>query len=258
MYTEKLIQANKLDHPEWLESVDYETFGGSHAYGVARPDSDRDLIGFVVPPAEIVFPHTSGFVGFGKKPGAFDQFQVQHVWAELEGIPGRLEYDATIYSIVKYFQLVANGNPNMIDSLFTSYSDVIDLSRVGAMVKGARHMFLSQKIYHTFRGMAFSHLYNDKRPYHVVRMVLEAEQLLMTGDLDLKASAETLKQVRGGLWLPREVEEFFEKKQAELEEVYTSGKSPLPKSPDWEELNILLLACLEERYGSLAKYGVKV
>ena len=67
--------------------------------------------------------------GFDTEKKHFEQYQVHHVFDpdELNG-HGRT-YDLQIFSIVKYFQLAMDNNPNMIDSLFTPQTCVLHITR---------------------------------------------------------------------------------------------------------------------------------
>jgi predicted nucleotidyltransferase len=93
-------------------SVHYETIMGSMAYGVSSDSSDMDIYGFCIPPKEIVFPHTAGYIpNFSSQVPNFDQFTQHHVQEKDHG----KEYDLSIYNIVRYFKLCMGNNPNRID-----------------------------------------------------------------------------------------------------------------------------------------------
>ena len=65
--------------------------------------------------------------GFGKKPNNFDQFQQHHIFTG--GGNKMIEYDLTIYNIVKFFQLAMENNPNMVDALFVPYRCITHSTR---------------------------------------------------------------------------------------------------------------------------------
>ncbi len=48
----------------------------------------------------------------------------------------------TVYPIVKYFRLLMDNNPNIIDSLFVPRNCVLYSTKVGEMVRENRHIFL--------------------------------------------------------------------------------------------------------------------
>lgn len=251
-------------------NVQYETIMGSMAYGVSSDSSDMDVYGFCMPPKDHVFPHLAGQIpGFGKQIPAFQQYQQHHL---IE--PDRnKEYDLSIYSIVKYFQLCMDNNPNMIDSLFTPNNCVLFITPVGQIVRDNRQKFLHKGSWHKFRGYAYSqmhkmrvkepdpsskryesvmkHGYDVKFAYHVVRLLDEVEQIMTLGDIDLQRNREQLKSIRRGEWKVGDIENYFERREKELSKVYIYSK--LQHRPDEEEIKKILLFCLEEFYGNLEK-----
>lgn len=278
-----LVQQKLIQPPAWLPSnVHYLTIMGSVAYGVADTNdesgqSDFDVYGWCIPPKEIVFPHTAGALwGFGKyKEGMpkshFGVFQSHHVHdPTARGGRGR-DYDVQVYNIVKFAQLCLECNPNMIDSLFTPEVCVLHITAVGQVLRDNRKLFLHQGICDRFKGYAYAqvHKMQTKEPepgskraelrekfgmdtkfaYHTVRLLNEAEQLLLEGDLDLQRNREMLKSIRRGEWTLQQVLEYFEKKRIDLETART--RSPLPPGPDEGAIRGLVLRCLEAHYGSL-------
>ncbi|MEM7244154.1 MAG: nucleotidyltransferase domain-containing protein [Acidobacteriota bacterium] len=269
----KELQAlGRITPPSWLpDNVMYETVMGSVAYGVAGEQSDFDVYGFCIPPKEDLFPHLRGEIqGFGRQRKRFEQYQKHHVPGA--GTTGSAEeYDLAIYSIVKYFQLCMDNNPNMVDSLFTPRRCVLHATRVAERVREQRKLFLHAGCWVKFKGYAYAQLtkmgskdrqgkrketveehgYDVKFAYHVVRLLNEVEQILESGDLvlDREDSREQLKAIRAGEWTEEQVREYFTRKEPQLEEAYRNTK--LPREPDEAALKALLLECLEEHYGSL-------
>jgi predicted nucleotidyltransferase len=181
------------------------------------------------------------------------------------------KYDFAIYSIIKYFQLCMNNNPNMIDSLFVPRRCILHSTQVGEHVREHRRDFLHKGAWHKFKGYAYStvHKMNIKKPdpesnryemvqkygydlkfaYHVVRLLNEVEQIMIEKDLDLQRNREQLKSIRNGEWSKERIKKYFEDKEKFLEEVYL--KSDLPHSPNEERIKTILLECLEMHYSSL-------
>jgi len=91
--------------------------------------------------------------------------------------------------------------------------------------------------------------YSTKFAYHVVRLALEAQQILVEHDLDVEANREILKSIRRGEWSEEKLRGWFDEKEKQLEEMYT--KSTLQHKPDEEAIKELLMNCLEQHYGSL-------
>jgi len=268
LYRDKIVTNIE---PYILENVQYETIMGSQAYGVSNDDSDLDIYAFTIPPKRIVFPHTAGYIyNFGKKgPETFKQYQKHHINAYDK------EIDLNIFSIVTYFTLLMDNNPNMLDSLFTRQQSVTHSTKIGDMVKDSRHMFLHKGAWHRYRGYAYAQMkklrhkeskgmrkelvekygYDVKFGYHIIRLINQVEDILVHGDFDPMAHREMLKSVRRGDWSIEEIEDFFKRKEKTLDELY--AKSTLQHTADEAKIKQLLLDCLEEFYGTVSADDVR-
>lgn len=268
---QNLANRKLISPPQWLpDNVMYLTIMGSEAYGVSSNDSDRDVYGFCIPPKEVVFPHLTGEIfGFGKQIKRFSQWQQHHIHYQDDNAGKGRDYDFTVYSIVKYFQLCMQGNPNMVDSLFTPPRCKLTSTPIGQKVYENRHLFLHKGCWHKFKGYAYAQLHkmDNKKPvgkrkliveefgydvkfaYHLVRLLLEVQQILTEGDLDLERNRSQLKAIRRGEWTESQIGRFFSDKEAMLESWYTTSK--LPWSADEGAIKNLLVGCLETHYGSL-------
>lgn len=266
------LSKKKLIHPpKWLvDNTMYLTITGSVAYAISNDTSDMDIYGWVIPPKEDVFPHLKGEIaGFGKQIQKFEQFQ-QHGTEDKDarGGDGRV-YDFTIYSIVKYFQLCMENNPNMVDTLYTPYECILHSTNISKLVRDNRDMFLHKGAFHKFLGYAHSQLHkmDNKNPIgkraesiekygfdvkyacHLVRLAYECEMILEEGTLDLRRHNEHLKQIRRGEVPQADIKRWFGEKEIQLTKLYQDSK--LRNYPDQEKIKALLLSCLEEHYGNL-------
>jgi len=133
----------------------------------------------------------------------------------------------------------------------------------------ARVVFLHKGCWATFKGYAYGQMhkirtkkpegkrkiivdqfgYDVKFAYHVVRLLNEVEQLLVEENLDLTKNSEQLKSIRRGEWPLEKLEEYFARKEADLESYYL--KSKLPDLPRVDVIRGLLMECLEQQFGSL-------
>lgn len=255
--TAQLFDADLIEPPTFVvPDLAYETRAGSVAYGVATESSDIDVVGFCVPPREMVFPHLAGeILDFGRQKKRFSQFQ-----AHGQHLEGR-EYDLTVYSIVRFFDLAMDNNPNMLELLFTPDSCVTHSTPISMMVRRQRRIFLHKGAFHRLRGFAYSQMSKlekkersperlRKYAYHAVRLLDEAEQILSQRDLELGRNTDSLLAIREGEWTLEDVQSYFESKEAQLQELYDNS-DVLPYSPDEDAIKSLLLDCLEEHYGSL-------
>lgn len=271
---QQLAEKKLITPPRFLPgSICYETIMGSVAYGVSSDTSDVDIYGFAVPPRDLVFPHLAGEIpGFGRQIKRFEQFQEHHI-VDRDALGGHgRQYDLQIFSIVKFFQLAMENNPNIIDSLFTPVSCVLHSTQIGNLVRERRRDFLHKGAWFKFKGYSYSQIhkmeiknpeegsrrretveefgFDVKFAYHTVRLLGEIEQILIEGDLDLGRNREQLKSIRRGEWTAQQIKDYFTQKERELETAY--AQSALPHTPDEAKLKQLLLDCLEMHYGSLA------
>jgi len=149
-------QKGLISPPKWLPAnVHYEALTGSVAYGASSDTSDMDIVGFCIPPKEVTFPHLAGEIpGFGRQKTQFGDWQQHHIMDK----EARQEYDFCVYSIVKFFNLAMENNPNMVDVLFVPQRCVLFCSSVAQIVRDNRKMFLHKGSYHKFRGYAYASL----------------------------------------------------------------------------------------------------
>lgn len=111
------------------------TRAGSHAYGLATPESDLDLRGVAIPPSEY-------FLGFAQR---FEQADAT-------------DPDLVIYDIRKFFQLAAACNPSILELLWTAGEDHLVITPLGQRLLEHRALFLSRRARHTFSGYAVAQL----------------------------------------------------------------------------------------------------
>lgn len=250
--------------PDFVASnLQYETISGSVSYGISNDMSDQDCIGFCIPLKSHIFPNFHGEIeGFNRLP-RFDQF-IKHGY-QIEDT----KYDVTVYNIVKFFRLAAEGNINVLESLFTPIDCVTYQTPIGSIVRDNKRLFLSKRIKHSVIGYAYSqrgHIkgkgvptgkrkelfekygWDTKHLAHTVRLLNYGEQILGTGDLDLRQPSDFLKACRRGEVTPEAVDKLFGEKEQTLEKLFRETK--LPASPDMDAVKQLLLDCIEHHYGS--------
>lgn len=269
-YSKILSEKNLITPPKWLpDNTMFEGMTGSIAYAASDDASDMDIVGFCIPPKEIIFPHLTGEInGFGTQQPRFDVFQQHHI--ELK--EHRKEIDLTIYNIVKFFQLAMENNPNMVDVMFLPRRCVLHSTPIYEHVRENRKLFLHKGSWSKFRGYAYSQLskikngvnrsnpkrqesiekygFDVKFAYHIVRLVLEVEQILVHHDLDLECNGAVLRSIRNGEWSLQKIEEWFANKEKALEEVYHN--SSLQYSPNESIIKKVLMESLELHYGSIS------
>ena len=247
----------------------YEAIIGSESYGIAKEgNSDVDVAAICIPPKEDVFPHLkSEILGFGKQTNQFTTWQKHHIADTDTG----KEYDLTAYGIVKFFSLCYANNPNLLDILYSPDNCVVYSTPIADLMRSKRDLFLSKQAYKTCVAYSYSQLkklrtkvplpdskryvsyikltYDSKYAMHLCRLILQAEQILTEHTLELQKNKEQLKSIRAGELTLSQIEDFFFRKEKQLEELYI--KSTLAAVPDETKIKTLLLECLEMHYGSL-------
>ena len=269
MILQDLAQKNLIHPPKWLPgNTQYLAIVGSESYGAATYGSDQDLQGFCISPKTDAFPHLAGEIpGFGKQTQRFQDWQEHHI----QDTNGK-EYDFAVYSIVRFFQLAMENNPNILDIICVPNNCIKHITPVGQMVRDKRRMFFHAGCFHKFRGYASAQMakianganrsspkraatiekygYDTKFLMHVIRLALECEQILLTGNLDLKRDSQFLLSVRRGEMTLEDGQQWWAEKERALETAYVNCKV-VPHVPNEEEIKALLLNCLEEHYGNL-------
>ncbi len=187
-----LKEKGLIKPPKWLpQNVHYEVIAGSVSYGVSSDTSDMDVVGFCIPPKDLTFPHLAGEIpGFGKQIQRFDQYQQHHIMDQ----EARQEYDFTIYSIVKYFQLCMENNPNLLDAMYVPQRCILFCSPVAQIVRDSRKLFLHKGSYHKFRGYAYASL--NKLGNRTTAMETEAKTPKNIKNILLKIDPTDLKYLQ--------------------------------------------------------------
>ena len=217
----KRVYEKQLAHPpKWaMDNTVLECLTGSVSYGASNDTSDMDVFAVCIPPKREIFPHLYGrIVGFGKQEPRFTQWEKHHIQDKEK----QKEYDIKLYNIVDFINLCMDNNPNMIDQLFCPRNCVLYSTQVGEYLRENRHKFLHKGGWVKFRGYAYSQMgkidgkqnssnpkrkadiekwgYDLKFAMNVVRLLLEIEEIMSTGDLNLTRNSEVLKSIRRGEW----------------------------------------------------------
>lgn len=224
---------------------------GSRAYGFARPDSDVDTRGIAMPSADVFFGLRSFEMHESKNP------------------------DEVFYSLKKFVNLAMNANPNILELLFIDNPELILIEHpIMKFLKGARRRFISKKIFTTYVGYAKAQLhkikadgncapemssrrfedikkngYDTKAATHLVRLILQAQELITNGEISFPMKGAELAictGIRNGGISFDVVKAVFEDELAELR--YLEENSNLPESPDFELINDLVVEINKEWY----------
>jgi predicted nucleotidyltransferase len=265
---------------QWmLDNLVLECVMGSHAYGCQTDTSDYDVVGVVMDQHMTLYPQSYGYVlGFDPLPN-FRNKEVKGEGKRLTLENGK-DCEGAWHSLTDFFNLVENGSPALTEVLFVRQNLVTYRTKVGDMMRDNRKLFLSMKMFHSFKGYCFQQLsrlrngvkrwntehkcdnsnrqvffekygYDVKMSYHCLRLLDLVDQLLKVGDFDLMRNRDECKAMRAGTWgdWPK-FENFVDTRLKELEGYALNNVVAVPNRPQHEPLHNLLVSCLEEWYGS--------
>ena len=236
----------------------FETLAGSHAHGLATPASDRDRRGvcLVRQPAH--------YLGLNAQ-----RFEQQESWEAGED-------DLVIYEFRKAMRLFADGNPNMVEMLFSPARHHSHVAAAFRPVLAARGALVTRRLGQNFIGYGRQQLeaarrqrlqlsdpqtidallarlgerrrtsfdrtlgYDTKRAMHAVRALTMAEEILTLGEVRVeRVDAERLLAVRAGAWSFDAFSAWGDEALAHLPSLVEA--SPLPAETDvatWEALTV--------------------
>lgn len=123
----------------WERNLILRVLSGSRAYGLDDADSDEDTRGICIPPKEYLL--------------GLRTFE-QH---ESEG------NDHVVFSLSKFVRLALQGNPNIIETLYTDPEHILFISKSGKRLLASREIFLSRRVGERFSSYAIAQLKRIER-----------------------------------------------------------------------------------------------
>lgn len=218
-----------------------EAIVGSHAYGLATPDSDIDKMGIFVEPTEkILSLHKPKDTRVSVDP------------------------DITLHEVEKFMKLACKANPTVLELLFLDEYET--LTEEGKLLIDNRNAFLSKRIKDSYGGYAVSQARKlEKRAFtdkeldkplkevtrgfsartsnrafkharHCFRLLEQGTQLLKTGTLDIKVHNKEELMTLGDMTV-NEVVDKFEQEFKKFKKIDTV----LTDNANYEFLNKVLL-----------------
>ena len=214
---------------DYTKHVIYRCQVGSKAYGLSNDESDDDLRGVFLPPAE---RHWS-------------LFQVP------EQIERQIESDEVYWELEKFVRLALKANPNILETLWTPL--VLNSDPVADELREIRSAFLSKHIYKTYSGYVLSQFrrmknsfektgkYKTKHAMHLIRLIYSGIGALESGEImiDVSDHRDTLMAIRAGELSLEEVREKALLLDRQFQKAFEA--TDLPEQPDFERVNQFLI-----------------
>jgi len=218
---------------------------GSHAYGVATENSDKDYMSVYVDPLDHYF-------GLNKS-------STNHSVSET--------LDNTEFEFLKFVKLCVNFNPNVVPLLFLNQYE--ELSTFGLYLLEQKNEFVTKKAYNSLLGyangqklkaeMGVTEKFGEKRKNlineygydikaasHTVRLLNLAKHLFKYNEVNLKAGAEEVLEFKLGKHPKSFFDERFETLLAESKEFYQTCK--LPEDVNYEKVNNFCVNLLSKNF----------
>lgn len=218
--TIQMLKDKGLAHPDpWLpDNCIYQIIGGSVSYGVSSDFSDIDILGVVIPPKSIIFPFSSNLVyTYDKNPDVFEQY-IEHGIYDPSDMGGKgREYDFTIYSLPKIFNLWAGGNPNALEMLFVSNEHIIQMTQIGKMIRDYRENFLSKECYKHFMAYLSSQIHKAKTKFKgadKIRALLDKYGEVTWANINSKGFNNAEKSLAEEYLKSKRLKKFIDENQA--------------------------------------------
>jgi hypothetical protein len=208
--------------------VIYRCVVGSRAFGLDDENSDTDLRGIYLPPADL---HWS-----------------------LYGVPEQLENDENqevYWELRKFLILALKANPNILECLNTPL--ILFANEIAQELLAMRQIFFSKLVYQTYNGYVlsqFKKLEQDlrargeirwKHAMHLTRLLLQGIEILRESELNVKVvrHREELLAVKRGEVVWNAVNAWRLSLHKEFDAAFASTK--LPERPDYEKANAFLI-----------------
>ena len=208
--------------------VVYRCVVGSRAFGLDNENSDTDLRGIYLPPANL---HWS-----------------------LYGVPEQLENhdnQECYWELQKFIILALKANPNILECLYTPMVQTV--TPIAETLLANKEIFLSQLVYQTYNGYVMSQfkkmeqdLRNKgeirlKHAMHLIRLLLSGVTVLKEGFVPVKIEKyrDELLAIRNREMSWEEVNEW----RLDLHQKFTHSfkHTSLPERPDYEKANSILI-----------------
>ena len=226
--------SDMLNERNLYDYVIFRCIVGSRAFGLDNEESDTDLRGIYLPPADL---HWS-----------------------LYGIPEQLENhdnQECYWELQKFLLLALKANPNILECLYTP--KILLATPLAEKLLSQKEIFLSRLVYQTYNGYVMSQfkkmeqdLRNKgevrlKHAMHLIRLLLSGITVLKEGFVPVKVAnyREELLAIRNGEMSWEEVSKWRLSLHEDFDRAFSN--TSLPERPDYEKANQLLIEARREQ-----------
>lgn len=157
------------EESEFLTSnqLGFAYFSGSHSYGLADSGSDFDITGYYIPDKKTVFgicpvkDHRQTFEF--EYEGNLYKYTSEYIsdtyrFSVVATKDGEKVLEGTLFDFRKYFTLIQENNPNILESLWVDYDLIITEDELYEYLRSIRTRLFSSKIARTYLGYARSQI----------------------------------------------------------------------------------------------------
>ena len=132
-----------------LNNLSFLARAGSQAHGTSTENSDVDVKGFVMPPADVRNNIFQKFTQVSDHP------MISEKWNHLRN-PKNPKMESTLYSLERFLYLAETVNPSMLEIIWVDDADVLFSNKIGDLIRANRHLFLSSRAKYTYSGYALA------------------------------------------------------------------------------------------------------
>jgi uncharacterized protein len=216
--------------------VIFDCIAGSHLYGTATEQSDKDTRGVFIPSREY-------FLGFVHR---------------IEQIESK-EPDVVHYDIRKFFNLCLQCNPNIVELLFVPENKMNVCTEEWEQITDNKDIFLSKKARYTFAGYAVSQLHRIKQ--HRNWLLNPPKKQPERSDFGLPNDRKLITKEQLNAYdalLERDIEMELDLKTMQIlgrEKAFQNANREWGQYLSWKQSRNPERAKLEEKFGFDTKHG---
>jgi predicted nucleotidyltransferase len=230
---------------------------GSGVHGISTGSSDRDEVGVCIEPPEYVI---------GLK--TFEQYMYRDAaerTGKFDARSGAGDLDLTIYSLRKFMRLALNGNPSIIETLFTQGDDVLYANLYGRQLQEMYPAIVSMEAAPRYIGYLLAQKrsleshegkgrdvtrpeliekygFDVKYAGHMIRLGIQGVELMEHGRISLPmrpGGATLVRDIRTGKYTMVQTIQMANEYLAALR--YLEKHPTLPEHPDRDGVNVWLI-----------------